>query len=91
MAFTDAITGRDNWGNEAVTFGTYVSTAGDTGGDIDTGLHRCTFIKLQPKGSSAATDHPVVNETLPVAGSAVTIVTVANEAGYWMAFGDAHA
>jgi hypothetical protein len=89
MAFTDAITGRDVWGSKAIVYGTYVSDGGSTGGDIDTGLHRCEFIKLTPKGSSVVASHPVVDETLPVAGSAVTIKTTANESGYWYALGDA--
>jgi hypothetical protein len=50
----------------------------------------CEHIKLQHGGPAVVTDAPVVNETLPVAGSAVTIVTVANKSGTWEALGDMH-
>jgi len=46
------------------------------------------MIILQPYGSSAATDAPAVNETLPVDGSAVTVITKASQSGIWIAIGD---
>jgi hypothetical protein len=61
MAFTDVITGRDIWGKSAVTFGTYESSGGDAGGNIDTGLHMCEFIKLTPKAAAVSASEPVVN------------------------------
>lgn len=88
MAFESAITGRGNIGNRAFTFGTFTNGGGDTGGDIKTGLHRCEFLALQHKGSAVATNAPVVNETLPVDGSAVTVVTDDGADGNWFAFGD---
>jgi hypothetical protein len=90
MAFEDAITERSFSGNKAVTRGTFTNGGADEGGDIDTGLHRCEFIKLQHSGSSVVASAPVVNETLPVDGSAVTIVTTAGADGYWEAIGDMH-
>lgn len=47
----------------------------------------CEFIAMTPKTSAPAAQC-AVNETLPVAGSAVTVVTSANVEGYWIAFGD---
>lgn len=88
MGFATAITGRLVAGNKMVTFGTYVSDGGSTGGNVDTGLHSCEFISLTQNKSAVIANDPVVNETLPVAGSAVTIVTDANEGGYFMAIGD---
>ena len=87
MAFSSTILGRTVFGNKVVTWGTFTNGASDTGGDIDTGLKVCEFIVLQHKGSSVVSDVPVVNETLPCDGSAVTIVTAAGEDGYWFAFG----
>ena len=88
MAFASAITGRLVAGNKMVTWGTFTNAGGDTGGDVVTGLHSCEFMALQHMKSAVILNAPVVNETLPVAGSAVTIVTDDGEDGYWMASGD---
>lgn len=88
MAFTATKVGESVWGNKRVTWGTLLSDSGSTGGDINTGLHVCEGMFLTAKGSSVVADALTVNETFPVAGSAVTIVTTANAAGYWYAFGD---
>jgi len=86
MAFASTITCRTIAGNKTVTFGTW--TTDTTGGDINTGLHSCEFITLQQNKSAVIANAPVVNETLPVAGDAVTIVVDSGEGGYWMAIGD---
>lgn len=91
MAFASAITARDIWGSQAVTMGTFTNGGGETGGDIKTGLHLCTAIFLQHGAGAVVADAPVVNETLPVDGSAVTVVTTDGADGTWIAFGDAHA
>jgi hypothetical protein len=75
-------------GNKNVIFGTYTNGSGDTGGNINTGLRLCEMIVLQPKGTAVIATAPVVNEDLPIAGSAVTVVTADNEDGYWIAYGD---
>jgi hypothetical protein len=90
MAFAAAITKRDVWGDKAVTMGTYTNGGGETGGDINTGLHMCEAIFLQPGGGTVNTNAPVVNETLPVAGSAVSVVMDDGTDGTFIAFGDAH-
>ena len=87
MTFASAITGRDSTDSQMVRYGTYTSSASGTGGDINTGLTMCNHIQLAPTGSAVVTDAPVVNETLPIAGSAVTIVTTQDEEGYWRAWG----
>ncbi len=87
MAFTATVLGITVFGNKLVSYGTYVSSGGDAGGDINTSLAKAESMILQPKGSSVATNYPVINETFPVAGNAVTIVTDANQSGYWLAFG----
>jgi len=90
-AFASAIKGRSVFGNKRVTWGTFTPSGGSTGGDINTGLRRCESILLQYGGAAAITDAAVVNETLPCSGAAVTIVTVADKAGTWIAIGTGHA
>ena len=88
MAFASTITQRPTaMGNKRISAGTFTSDGGSTGGDINTGLNRCEAIWLQHTGAAVTTDAPSVNETLPVAGSAVTIVTTANALGNWIAMG----
>jgi len=87
MAFTSAITESITIGNKKVTFGTFTTSSTDTGGDINTGLAMCEFIKLDYSGAAAGATCIMVNETLPVAGSAVTVVHAASADGYWWAFG----
>ncbi len=76
-------------GNKCMTWGTYTDAGAGAGGDINTHLHLCEILILQPKGSAVATNASVVNETLPVAGDAVTIVCDASQEGQWVAIGDA--
>ena len=88
MAFASAIEGSSVFGNKRIAFGTYTSSASGTGGDIDTGLEFVESFMLQAKSTAIqVAGGPVVNETLPIAGSAVTIVTVADGVGYWFAIG----
>lgn len=76
------------FGNKRCAWGTYTSASSSTGGDIDTGLELVEHIQLTVKASAIqVAGGPVVNETLPIAGNAVTIVTVADGVGYWFAFG----
>lgn len=88
MSFESTKLGENIVGNQRMAWGTYASDSGDTGGDINTGLHSCHNMLLQPKGSAVNSNAPVVNETYPCAGSAMTIVTDANANGYWTAWGD---
>lgn len=87
MAFTTTITSKTVFGNKRRHCGTFLSASSSAGGDINTGLRICEHINLTHVSSAVVASAPVVNETLPVAGSAVTIVTVANTGGYWEATG----
>ena len=87
MAFVSAIRAVENIGSLKFTYGTFLSSGGDAGGDIITGLVACEGMVLQHSGAAAVASAPSVNETLPVDGKAVTIVTVADTGGYWMAWG----
>lgn len=88
MSIADTFVGRSVLGDKCLTYGTYTDSGAGTEDDINTKLHRCEMIILQPYGSAAATDAPAVNETLPVDGSAVTVITKASQAGIWIAIGD---
>ena len=84
MAFSAAVVGKTVFGNKRVHWGTYGSS---TGGDINTGLRLCEHISLTNKGSAVDTGWAAVNESMPCAGSAVTIVHDSGSTGYWVAIG----
>ena len=88
MAFSYTVNSKDAMGKGVVS-GSYTSTGGSTGGDIQTGLDTVETFLVTPKGSTVATNQSVVNETLPLtnANGTVTIVTDANQVGYWLAIG----
>lgn len=86
MAFSSAVTLRTVFGNKRVHAGTFVG-ASVAGGDIDTGLRSCEGILLQHSGAAVTADAPSVDETLPVAGNAVTIAITSSADGYWIAIG----
>ena len=86
MAFSSAVTYKTVFGNKRVHYGTF-SGASVTGGSINTGLRSCEHISLLVKSSAVAANAPVVNEDLPVDGSAVTVVHDSSAAGYWMGLG----
>jgi hypothetical protein len=87
MAFTYTILGRTVFGNKRIVYGTYASSSSSTGGDILTGLRVLEAITITQKGSAVTTGAPVVNETLPLAGGAATIVTDADGTGSFIAIG----
>jgi len=86
MAFTSTITDRDSMGRCRVNRGTFESDSGSTGGDIETGLEVVEFMAFSCEGPAVG-NYPGINETLPCAGNAVTIVTDSDETGTWMAIG----
>lgn len=75
-------------GRKKVVTGTFTNASGSTGGDIKTGLRRVLSFKLQHTGSAVVASAPVVNETMPLDGGDVTIVTVADADGTWEALGE---
>jgi hypothetical protein len=86
MAFSSTVTDKTVFGNKRRHHGTF-SCSSAAGGDIDTGLRRCESINLTHMASAVVANCPVVDETLPCDGSAVTIVTDSSAAGYWEATG----
>ena len=87
MAFAYTISDQTFFGDKKIVFGTFTNGGADTGGDIVTGLTNCEGIILQSTGSAVVASAPVANETFPVAGGSVTIVTTADEDGIFMAWG----
>jgi hypothetical protein len=69
-----------------MSWGTFTSTGSGTGGNVDTGL-RIAEVFVMTSYASAVGNDPVLNEDLPVAGNALTIVTDADEVGTWFAIG----
>ena len=87
MAFASAVTYKTVFGNKRVHFGTFTTTSATTGGDVDTGLRRVESMTLTPNKNAVTAKECAIDESLPVAGSAVTIVHDAALDGYWMAQG----
>jgi hypothetical protein len=87
MAFTVTYQ-HDIMSTHEVVTGTYVSDSGSTGGEIATGLNHIDGCIIQEWGSAVITSAPVVNESFPLAGGSITIVTVANKSGSFIAWGN---
>lgn len=86
MAFSSVILGKSVFGNKKVSWGTWDS-AGVATGDIDTGMRACEFFAIIHTGAAVEASVAVVNETMPCAGNAVTIVTTSGDTGLWFAIG----
>ncbi len=86
MAFGSAVTLKTVFGNKRFHAGTFDCSSIGTG-DIDTGLRIVETMTLQEKGAAVASNMAAVDESLPVAGSAVTILADSSQVGYWMAVG----
>jgi len=67
--------------------GTFTNTGGGTGGDVATGLSVVEEFWIQEGGTAVVASKSVVNETFPLDGGDVTIVTVADVDGRWCALG----
>lgn len=98
MTFSFVVTRRLLLGDCKAVFGTYTNTDGATGGEIETQIRSLENFFLTPLGASVATDVSVVNGAFAVAGDKksieltptaglVTIVTPANQEGFWLAIG----
>jgi hypothetical protein len=88
LAFAYTVTKKMLVGDLVRTHGTYTNGSGDTGGNIDTQMDRCLWIKMTAKGTAVVATAPAANETFPCEGHAVTVVTADNEDGYWEAEGE---
>jgi len=87
MAFSSAISGKSVEGKFRVHWGTWTSGGTTATGDVNTGLRRVVRMMLTAKGAAIVADAPTINETFPIAGSAITIIFTAATSGYWIAWG----
>jgi len=87
MAFSYEVKKQSIMGTMKVVMGTFTNASGSTGGDIGTGLNKVYHIELQHTGSAVVASAPSVNETMPLDSGAVTIVTVADADGTFIAYG----
>lgn len=98
MTFSYTINGRQVIGNAKVVYGTFTNDGGSTGGTIETQLRTVENFNANYIGSSVVSDAPAINATLETTTSkafirttdpqgTITIVTVANTSGFWMAIG----
>ena len=85
MALASSVTGSTVFGDLRVTYGTFTNDT--TGGDISTGLTSVFAMSVTAKGSSIVADAPPINETVPLAGGDVTVITTTSTTGYWVAYG----
>jgi hypothetical protein len=88
MADLSTLVGRDVWGAKCMTYGTWTAGAVTTG-EIDTHLHLCEFLFLQPNSNTSPTEQCELTTTLPAAGSSIGIQITSNVDGYFLAIGDA--
>jgi len=79
---TYTITKVTVFGDLRVVMGTYTNGGSSTGGDIVTGLNEVFYFNSSCETSQAAT----VN-LASISGGTVTITTVADEDGKWIAIG----
>jgi len=82
MAFAYAVKKDTVFGDMKITIGTYTNGGSDTGGDIETGLNEVFYFNTDCETSQAATVNLVA-----ISGGTVTITTVADEDGKWIAIG----
>ena len=86
-AFAYTVDKETVFGNLRIKYGTFTPSGGSTGGDIKTRLSQVYAMFLSHTGAAVITDAPVLNETFPLIGGDVTIVTVADKPGTWIAIG----
>ena len=86
MTFSNTITDGGVMGAYKIAWGTFTNTSTTTGGDLDTGLRICHSIILT-SSTAASAGQSSVYETLPIDGSAITVVTSAGVDGTWFAVG----
>jgi len=86
MTFVSTMERPIQKGTEYEQRGTYLSDSGDSGGDIAIAINHCTAFDLYPQGSAVASQG-AVNETYPITGKSVSVVTAANVGGIWIAYG----
>jgi hypothetical protein len=89
MAFSSTLIKKGFIGNYRWELHSFTNADGDTGGDVTfTWLKRVLFAEIQEQSAGTVAAGAVINETFPLAGNAVTIVTQNHSDGYIFAWGD---
>ncbi len=91
MAFAYTIDKSTVEGRYRKLQGRFTNGAGDTGGDVKTGLAIVKEFRILETGAAVAGDRSVVNETFTAdghVGGDITIVTTAGVDGNWEAIGE---
>lgn len=90
MAFAYTTQKTGVFGDLYYAIGTFTNGGADTGGDITiTNMKKVYKFQIQETGASVQANKSVVNETMPLEGNVVTIVTDADADGTWFALGSA--
>ena len=71
---TSSIQIKGNMGSRSFRIGTISATALQTSQDIDTGMGTVEYMTVQLTNTTTNETTPIVNESLPVSGKAVTVV-----------------
>ena len=92
MVFSTEIVKRTVIGDMKMNIVSYTNTLGDVGGTVDTGLRFAWWVFLQPFGAAAPLDCHVVDMTIPTKGNpmdgtAIPIITTADESGLMVVIG----
>lgn len=74
-------------GTRKLVQGNVTNTGGSTGGEVSTGLRIVEQFHFQPTNTTTATIANSVNETFPLSGGDVTLVTAGDVDGIWFAIG----
>lgn len=89
MTWSTSISERWYAGSKACSRGTFTASGSETGGVLDTGLHRAEFVSLTPTSTNPAEQCCADEDTWPVPGNSVTLLVTAGVDGIWFAYGDA--
>lgn len=90
MTWSSSVIQKMRFGRNRVHFGSFTSSGGTTGGNIDTGMRLCDFLLGWQRKITAPTELIGVDEDFsagPIPGNAITIVTEAAVVGFWIAVG----
>jgi len=86
MAITNTVIDKGTWGDKKYIYGQSVLSGGTNTGDVATGLRLVEFFAVSTYGGTQK--NASVNETLPLSGGDVTVVSESNDATlYWLAIG----
>lgn len=87
MTFSSTMDRPKQKGTEWEQRGTFTNDVADSGGDVSIAINYCTSFDIQPTGSDTLDKECVVDDTYPITGKSVSILTPAGVDGVWIAKG----